>query len=208
MYNQYYSSGDVQLYVTSFDFSKICKVDTAIEIGYSLQQSSAPIYSLGSRRPQFYSNGNTLGQGTLTIAFTDEEYLKYCLKEIDVNADVNYYQSTDSNGSVLNSMDSSGQKETHYKSKKYRYNNIDFNQKVTMARSLTVNERNISIGAITTTFNISLYINNETAITASDSKVINLIGVKITNESISTSSTRDAPLMITYQFLFKDIERG
>ena len=82
MYNHYYSSSDVQLYLSSYDHTKVIKVDTALSLGYSLRQTSAPIYSLGSRETQFFSVGNTVGHGTLTIAFTDEEYLKYCLEQI------------------------------------------------------------------------------------------------------------------------------
>ena len=205
MYQRYYASTDVQTYFTASDFSSIVKVDTAMAVSYSLQQTATPVYSLGSRKAQFYSQGNTLGQGTLTIAFTDEEYLKYCLNQIDRSEDVSYYQDTNDTGVTLSTVKSDTNK-SQYTSKKT--SNADFKNQAYTTRNLSTNDRIISIGGVLPLFNISLYINNETAITASDSKVINLIGVKIINETTNTSSTADAPLMITYHFMFKDVERG
>ena len=69
-------------------------------------------------------------------------------------------------------------------------------------------ERNISIGAIRNLFNIKMFINNETALRTSDSKVITLKGVKIIGENYNATSTADAPLMLSYNFMFKDVQRG
>ena len=57
-------------------------------------------------------------------------------------------------------------------------------------------------------FNIKLYINNESLIRGSDTKIITLQGCKLIGENFSVSSTADAPLMLSYNFMFKDIERG
>ena len=66
----------------------------------------------------------------------------------------------------------------------------------------------ISIGAIQPLFNIKLYLNNESAIRGSDTKVICITGVKIINESMNLSSNTDGVLHMNYTFYFKDIERG
>jgi hypothetical protein len=78
----------------------------------------------------------------------------------------------------------------------------------TSAYRVEGNKRLISIGAIKPLFHIKMYLNNETAIRGSDSKVINLKDVKIISESVSSASTNDAPVLISYSFIFKDVERG
>ena len=213
MYQNFYSSSDVQLYFSSVDHTRIIKVDTAISIGYSLRQTSSPIYSLGNRLPQFYSHGNTLGNGTLTIAFTDEEYLKYILDYVAVADTALSYQTANSDSQTgnANSSITGSYNPGNYSSSKLgmkKSNAAFIAASNASAYNITGNKRIISIGAIRPLFNIKMYINNETAIRGSDSKVINLQGVKIVNETMSSSSTTDAPLMISYNFLFKDVERG
>ena len=218
MYNHYYSSSDVQLYLSSYDHTKVIKVDTALSLGYSLRQTSAPIFSLGSREAQFFSVGNTIGNGTLTIAFTDEEYLKYCLSYIDNSKSTLIYQTelqAETSGIVSNIKEAATSAKNGtvlYQSKKFGMNNATFAaaSKNADATFTTINseERNISIGAIRNLFNIKMFINNETALRSSDSKVITLKGVKIIGENFSATSTADAPLMLSYNFMFKDIQRG
>lgn len=218
MYNHYYSSSDVQLYLSSYDHTKVIKVDTALSLGYSLRQTSAPIYSLGSREAQFFSVGNTIGNGTLTIAFTDEEYLKYCLSYIDNSKSTLIYQTelqAESSGIVSNIKEAASSAKDGsvlYQSKKFGMNNATFaaaakNADATFS-TISNEERNISIGAIRNLFNIKMFINNETALRTSDSKVITLKGVKIIGENYNATSTADAPLMLSYNFMFKDVQRG
>ena len=218
MYTNYYSSSDVQLYLSSYDHTKVIKVDTALSLGYSLRQTSAPIYSLGSREAQFFSVGNTIGNGTLTIAFTDEEYLKYCLSYIDNSKSTLIYQTelqAESSGIVSNIKEAASSAKDGsvlYQSKKFGMNNATFaaaakNADATFS-TISNEERNISIGAIRNLFNIKMFINNETALRTSDSKVITLKGVKILGENFNATSTADAPLMLSYNFMFKDIQRG
>lgn len=214
MYNHYYSSSDVQLYLSSYDHTKIIKVDTALSIGYSLRQTSAPIYSLGSREAQFFSVGNTIGNGTLTIAFTDEEYLKYCLNHIDnANEQLTYLPELQVENNFTTPNETKTETNTGiYTSKKFGMDNATFiaaaSKGDTAFASAGSDGRNISIGAIRNLFNIKMFINNETALRTSDSKVITLKGIKIIGENFSGTSTADAPLMLSYNFMFKDIHRG
>ena len=211
MYQNYYSSSDVQLYFSSSDHIRMVKVDTALSLGYSLRQTSAPIYSLGSREVQFFSEGNTIGNGTLTIAFTDEEYLKYCIDEVGQGDNSLLYQTDldNSNTNASNSVLEGNHVPGLYRSSRLMKNNAQF---IAAAHSssykVTGEKRVISIGAIKPSFNIKMFINNETAIRGSDSKVITLRDVKITGENFTTASTVDSPLMLSFNFMFKDIERG
>lgn len=210
MYQNYYSSSDIQLYFSSTDHTRIIKVDTALSIGYSLRQSSSPIYSIGSRTPQFYSAGNTIGNGTITLAFTDEEYLKYCLDYVATGNTQTFYNNTNlasESGSTLQSSITGTTIPGNYTSA--RLNNAQFIAEANAsAYRVEGNKRLISIGAIKPLFHIKMYLNNETAIRGSDSKVINLKDVKIISESVSAASTNDAPVLISYSFIFKDVERG
>ena len=211
MYQNYYSSSDVQLYFSSFDHIRIVKVDTALSLGYSLRQTSAPIYSLGSREVQFFSEGNTIGNGTLTIAFTDEEYLKYCIDEVGQGDNSLLYQTEldNSNSNASNSILEGNFEPGQYRSSRLIRSNAQFIAAAgSSSYKVSGEKRSISIGAIKPLFNIKMFLNNETAMRGSDSKVITLKGIKIIGENFQTSSTQDAPLMISYNFIYKDIERG
>ncbi len=211
MYQNYYSSSDVQLYFSSTDHTRLVKVDTALSLGYSLRQTSAPIYSLGSRQIQFFSEGNTIGTGTLTIAFTDEEYLKYCIDEVGQGDNSLIYQTEldNSNSNASNSILEGKLTPGEYRSSKLTRSNAQFIAAAgSSSYKVTGEKRVISIGAIKPLFNIKMFINNETAIRGSDSKVITLKGIKIIGENFTTSSTTDSPLMLSYNFSFKDVERG
>ena len=189
MYQTYYTSSDTQIYLSSADHSRTIKLDTAVSVAYSLSQSSVPIYSLGYRKPQFFSQGNTLGQGVLTLAFTDEEALKYAISYVALAEEgVRQYTSErlGKRSSNMNFINASLEKF-----------NIEDESK-----------RLISIGAIQPLFHIKIYLNNESAVRGSDTKVICIAGVKIINESIQVSSHTDGVLNMNYTFYFKDIERG
>ena len=206
MYTNYYSSSDVQLYLSNVDSTEIIKVDTALSIGYSVRQTAAPVYSLGSREIQFYSHGNTIGNGSLTIAFTDEEYLKYCLDHVGGFANplihLKENDSTNPDSTGLYKEDVQIIKGTHSSSR--LVSNEDFMKPYTVASDSSI----ISIGAIKPLFNIKMFLNNETLTRNSDAKVITLKGCKIIGENFSSSSTTDAPLMLSYNFIFKDTVRG
>lgn len=188
MYTNFYTSSDVQLYMTNLDHSRRIKLDTAISVAYNLSQSAIPIYSLGNRKAQFFSTGNTLGHGVLTLAFTDEEALKYAISYLSEYESTNSYTSrrigkTSSNADFIKASENS-------------------------SLNTSTNNRLISIGAIQTLVNIKLYINNETLVRGSDTKIITLNAVKFTGESFQTSSSADNTLNLNYNFYFKDIERG
>lgn len=189
IYQNYYTASDVQLYMSSLDHTKVIKLDTAIGIGYSVDQSTKPVYTLGSRKPCFFSHGNTLGQGDLDLVFTDEEALKYA---------INYVTSTETN--------------INYKSQRIdkNINNQRFIELASAAYSVPAQERHrlISIGAIQPLVNIKLYLNNETLVNGSDSKVITLTSVKFNNEQFGVNTFKDGVATTRYSFLFKDVYRG
>lgn len=212
MYQRFYTSSDIQLWLSNSTIgANSIKLDTAISISYSLQQTSSPIYSLGSRHAQFFSHGNTIGVGTLTLAFTDEEYFKACVDYVGgKNLDYHYSDPT----GLYNNVETPTPVEATFSSAKInKITNADLRASKRKSTQSATNvtsayHRLISIGSIRAVFDILLYINNESAIEASDSKVIRLRDVKIVGDSLSSDSIHDAPLTITYKFLFKDVIRG
>ena len=192
MYQYYYSSSDVQIYLTSRDHTKQIRVDAALTVAYNLFQTSNPIYSLGNRKAQFYSMGNTVANGILSVAFQDEEALKYALD----------YINSDSTSSTYTSA------RLGHKMSNAEFKNSSKAQRNASSFDVTGNKRLISIGAIQPLFHIKLYFNNETAIRGSDTKVICLSDVKFVGEGMQIGSSQDASLSVVYRFNFKDTERG
>lgn len=188
MYKTFYTSSDIQLYITSRDHSKQIKLDSAISIAYNIFQTSNPIYSLGNRKAQFYSQGNTVANGILSLAFQDEEALKYAID----------YVSGEENSLGSHTSGRLGHKKS----------NADFKESATVSFKIEDDKRLISIGAIQPLINIKLYINNESAIRGSDTKVLCFSDVKIVGEGMQSSSSQDGILSLVYRFNFKDIERG
>lgn len=192
MYKYFYSSSDVQIYLTNRSHTQQIKVDSALSIAYNLHQTSNPIYSLGNRKVQFFSKGNTVANGILSIAFQDEEALKYALDYINSDGKSSTYSSSRLGKKMSNA---------EFKANSNSQQN---------ARSFNVEggKRLISIGAIQPLFHIKLYFNNETAIRGSDTKVICLSDVDMVGEGMQVSSSQDASLSLVYRFNFKDVERG
>lgn len=215
MYQQFYSSSDAQIYLSSSHSAtdinaKQIKLNCAVDIAYNLSQTSSPIFSLGNRKAQFYSHGNTVGTGMITVAFIDEEYLKYCL---DYIADADTEQIVDVQSHVTGATNSYYMPERYtggYKSSMIgKLDNAVIREQIKATGStVESHKRIISIGTIRPLFDIVMYINNETAINPSDSKVIRLQDVKIIKDSFRSSSLHDAALMVSYSFIFKDVIRG
>lgn len=82
VYDTYFTSANVKIYLQSRATGKMVQVDLATGIGYSYNVSSVPLHVLGTRTPVFISRGNGAGQGALTLVFKDALYLKSMIKYI------------------------------------------------------------------------------------------------------------------------------
>lgn len=212
MYTTYYTSSDVQIYFSSVESDNIVKIDTAIGISYTLNQTSTPIYDLGSRVANFFSIGNTICNGVLMFAFTDEEYLKtliqYVTGDFSSSGTVKGGDNAVKSGGTLGTITTTASSE--YESKKYGIGSLSnkaFKDKALAKVNKTSNGSILSIGAINSLFDIKIYLNNETLITASDTKMICLKGCKIVQDAMEINSNSDGFLTHGYSLIFKDIER-
>lgn len=188
MYDYYYTAADCQFYLVSRDHTRQIKLDNATALAYNIHQTSLPVYTLGDRKAQFFTNGNTVCNGMLSIAFQDEEALKYAISYLYPEEDNSTYTSVSFGKQMSN------------KAFKALAN-------VSNSSSIGSDGRLISIGAIVPLLHIKMYINNETAYRGSDTKIICLTDVKINNDSMSVQNI-DSVLCQNYSFMFKDIERG
>lgn len=82
LYDTYFTSANVKVYLQSRITGKMVQVDTATGVGYSYGVSSVPIHVLGARTPLWFTRGNGVGQGSLITVFKDPIYLKAMLKYI------------------------------------------------------------------------------------------------------------------------------
>ena len=194
LYDHYYTSADVKVFFVGPNDKKV-NVDLILGIGYDLTVSSVPVYTIGSRYPSFFTRGNSLGQGSLVFPFKNDKYLrvmlKYIFDELDVKEPYKIQDTSD--------LESLTDEEFTKLSQKYSED---------LTKKLSKDEA-IDIGAVGTLFDIEITFNNTNAFTADDStKIIRLVGCKITSDGLETSSTRDATIQHGYKFLFKTIASG
>lgn len=209
MYNNYYSSADAQIYFFSVDSQKFIKVDTTIAIAYNLTQTSTPIYSLGCRTARYFSVGNTVCNGVLAIAFSDEEYIKYCINYLSSDLQPNIaISATNTAAQALATAPPMDDYSSTASSKAIigQLSNTDF-AALDRSAAVSAGQRIISIGSIGELFDIKIFLNNESVFRASDSKVITLKAVKLVGDSMEINSSSDSFLSTGYKFIFKDIIR-
>jgi hypothetical protein len=204
IYANYYSSSDAQIYFFSSDSQRFIKVDTTVAIAYNLTQTSTPIYSLGTRTARYFSIGNTVCNGVLALAFTDEEYIKYCINYVASVAPI-ANTNAEQEAMTIPQGYSSTSKNTGQLSNSNFKNKSD--SQLTDSSVIPENQQVISIGAIGDLFDIKIFLNNENAFRTSDSKVLTLKAVKLVGDSMEINSSADAYLTGGYKFIFKDLVR-
>lgn len=80
LYQHYYTSADVNVYLTSLDYTRKLQLDLAVGIGYNHQISAMPVYGLGFNEPEFYSVGNSIVTGRLEITYKSNKYITLALE--------------------------------------------------------------------------------------------------------------------------------
>lgn len=223
-YDNYYSSADATIYFFSENADIWIKVDTTIAIAYNLTQTSTPIYSLGNRVARYFSTGNTVCNGVLAIAFTDEEYIKYCINYItnpSIGTGSSDKPDEQADGATSAAATRSKPNAINDSSNENFEGTVDGTTKVPAAETETTlptvrvqatstedTQATVSIGSINTLFDIKIFLNNESVFRGSDSKIITLRGVKLTGDSMEINSSSDSFLTTGYKFMFKDIVRA
>lgn len=90
MYQHYYTAADVTIAFESKRSGTRLVVDQAVAIAYTHNVSTVPVYTLGDYNPSFFSQGNSLVQGQLDLAFSSTEYLVTGLRALIANGGSDY----------------------------------------------------------------------------------------------------------------------
>lgn len=191
LYDSYYSSADVKVWMKVEGSSNKVMVDLLTGIGYSLSSNSMPVYTIGSRFPIFFTRGNTIGNGTLVVPFKHAKYLRAMLKYVFDESD------TGSQSALKKKYEGDPDKAT----------DEDFLNEVYTGE---IDEGDIiDVGAVVTPFDLEIRFDNSNAFGRDQhkSKII-LKGCKLTGESTDVASTRDGAIQVGYNFLFKTAVSG
>ena len=190
LYEHYYSAVDCTVFLVNKSNGKTVQVDLITGIGYDYNVSSIPVYTVGSRFPAFFTNGNSLGTGTMVLPFKSEKYLKLMLQ---------YLFSEDDS-------DTTTQKEVVDPATATDYQFIRNQYQPTAVVS---DEEIVDIGSILSLVDIKIVFNNSNAFYNDDSdKIIVLRDCKFISENLEALSTRDGTIQHGYKFLFKTTAIG
>lgn len=190
LYEHYYSAVDCTVFLVNKSNGKTVQVDLITGIGYDYNVSSIPVYTVGSRFPAFFTNGNSLGTGTMVLPFKSEKYLKLMLQ---------YLFSEDDS-------DTTTQKEVVDPATATDYQFIRNQYQPTVVVS---DEEIVDIGSILSLVDIKIVFNNSNAFYNDDSdKIIILRDCKFISENLEALSTRDGTIQHGYKFLFKTTAIG
>lgn len=189
LYDTYYSSADVKVWLLNDEGSQRVMVDLITGIGYSYSLNSMPVYTIGSRFPVFFTRGNGLGNGTLVVPFKHVKYLRAMLKY------------------VFDEYDDGASRRAYNLIKAGEATDEEFVQKANSEILSSVDV--VELGSIITPFDIEIRFDNSNAFNRDlgKSKLI-LKGCKFTGETMDVASTRDGVLQVGYNFLFKTVVTG
>ena len=194
LYDHFYSSSDVKVFFVG-PTGKQVNVDLIVGVGYNYAVSTTPVYTLGSRFPAFFTRGNAIGQGSLVFPFKNDKYLRVMLKYI-------FEELTVKNPYTIEIPDDLSTLSDE------QFKKLSENYSTNLAATLSADEA-IDIGAVGTTFDIQITLNNTNAFSTDDgTKIIILKDCKISGEELDTSSARDGTIQHGYKFLFKTIATG
>lgn len=187
LYDTYYSSADVKVWIKREDGLNPVMVDLITGIGYNYQVNSMPVYTIGSRFPVFFSRGNSLGNGTIVVPFKHAKYMRAMLKYVFNEADDGASSPSSDNPSEMSDEDFVNQ----YSSSLMGVSNI------------------IEVGSVVSLFDIEIRFDNSNAFARDfgKSKII-LKDCKLTGDAMDIASGRDTSLQVGYSFIFKSIITG
>lgn len=195
MYAYYYTASDVTVTFVYQPTDRVITIDKCISVGFRHSMSSVPIYGLGNINPAFFSKGNSLVQGQFDLAFKTNAYL---ITAFNYLLDT---QETSSEGQRLQKK----MEDSANDAKKPKLTDEEFEILKNYLAAPPVDMVNKSISNINFMFDIHITFNNSNSARESKSKVIKIIGVKITEETLSVMSHDEGTLVDRYSFMAKNI---
>ena len=188
LYEHYYSSVDCKVFLVNNVDGKSVQVDLITGIGYDYNVSSIPVYTLGSRFPAFFTNGNSLGTGSMILPFKSEKYLKAMLQ---------YLFSEETPSTPQQQIDPTTASDNEFKLNQYK------------PISVVSTEEIVDVGSVVSLVDVKIIFNNSNAFYNDDSdKIIILRDCKFISDNLEVLSTRDGTIQHGYKFLFKTTATG
>ena len=188
LYEHYYSSVDCKVFLVNNVDGKSVQVDLITGIGYDYNVSSIPVYTLGSRFPAFFTNGNSLGTGSMVLPFKSEKYLKAMLQ---------YLFSEETPSTPQQQIDPTTASDNEFKLNQYKPISVVSTGEI------------VDVGSVVSLVDIKIIFNNSNAFYNDDSdKIIILRDCKFISDNLEVLSTRDGTIQHGYKFLFKTTATG
>lgn len=195
MYEQYYTSSDMTIMVSSLDNKKQVLLDTATGIGFSHNINAIPIYGLGSNLPQTFSMGNSLVSGTLELSFKSTQYLQKSL---------NYVLNVPVQSQKLRDIEHKAEKGLQLTAEEieYYWNNRD------KSTSLSIKSEGASLAEYTELVNIILRYNNSNSFQANKDQFLIIHGVRFLSVSQGVSSSAEGLITDQIRFVAKTLQHS
>lgn len=192
MYEQYFTSSDVTIIISSMDHKRQVEIDTAVGIGYNQNISAIPIYGLGNNQPQVFSMGNSIVSGTLELSFKSTKYLQKVLNYV-----------TGVSNEITKRLKEISEKDNSKLTKE----DIQFYlaNKDKIFRT-TVLSDNASIAEYVVPVNIILRYNNSNSFKTDNDKFLTIVGTRFVSSSQGISSSMESLVTDQIRFIAKTLE--
>lgn len=192
MYEQYFTSSDVTIIISSIDHKRQVEIDTAVGIGYNQNISAIPIYGLGNNLPQVFSMGNSIVSGTLELSFKSTKYLQKVLNYV-----------TDVSNEITKRLKEISEKDQSKLTKE----DIQFYlaNKDKIFRTTVLSE-NASIAEYVVPVNIILRYNNSNSFKTDNDKFLTIVGTRFVSSSQGISSSMESLVTDQIRFIAKTLE--
>lgn len=192
MYEQYFTSSDVTIIISSMDHKRQVEIDTAVGIGYNQNISAIPIYGLGNNQPQVFSMGNSIVSGTLELSFKSTKYLQKVLNYV-----------TDVSNDITKRLKEISEKDQSKLTKE----DIQFYlaNKDKIFRTTVLSE-NASIAEYVVPVNIILRYNNSNSFKTDNDKFLTIVGTRFVSSSQGISSSMESLVTDQIRFIAKTLE--
>lgn len=192
MYEQYFTSSDVTVIISSMDHKRQVEIDTAVGIGYNQNISAIPIYGLGNNLPQVFSMGNSIVSGTLELSFKSTKYLQKVLNYV-----------TGVSNEITKKLKDISEKDQSKLTKE----DIQFYlaNKDKVFRNTVVSD-NASIAEYVVPVNIILRYNNSNSFKTDNDKFLTIVGTRFVSSSQGISSSMEGLVTDQIRFIAKTLE--
>ena len=192
MYEQYFTSSDVTVIISSMDHKRQVEIDTAVGIGYNQTISAIPIYGLGNNLPQVFSMGNSIVSGTLELSFKSTKYLQKVLNYV-----------TGVSNEITKKLKDISEKDKSKLTKE----DIQFYlaNKDKVFRNTVISD-NASIAEYVVPVNIILRYNNSNSFKTDNDKFLTIVGTRFVSSSQGISSSMESLVTDQIRFIAKTLE--